>query len=185
MSNQLPTDASTTADVRHSNAVLSALPIAVVALDLSGRVLSWNRAAERLFGWTAQEVVGLPDPLAPEEEIPSHRKLFNRVLAGESLEEEVRRKLRNGSIVVLKAQLSPILDEQRRVVGVVKIFSDVSDCRRAQDALRESEDRFRLVVEHSPDVLFFQDVDLRYTWVLHPQSPALAERMREIGRAHV
>ena len=66
-------------------AIEEAAPVSIVALDQNDRVTIWNRAAERLFGWRASEVIGRPNPLIPEDRQTEYAALRARELRGEAL----------------------------------------------------------------------------------------------------
>ncbi|MGE3294711.1 MAG: PAS domain S-box protein [Geminicoccaceae bacterium] len=121
---------------------------AIASKDLTGTVTSWNRAAERLFGYAAAEIVGHPIAVlaAPgrENEMPM---ILERIRRGEHVDhfETVRRR-KDGSLVEIALTVSPIRDQTGRIVGASKIARDISERRRseAERELRFSELRHRV-----------------------------------------
>ena len=109
---------------------------AIASKDLTGVVTSWNRAAERLFGYTAQEMIGRPIAVlaAPgrEDEMPA---ILERIRRGERVDhfETVRRR-KNGSLVEIALTVSPIRDQGGQIVGASKIARDIGDRRQAEQA---------------------------------------------------
>ncbi len=139
---------------------------AIVTYDLEGRVTSLNQAAERLSGYARAEAlkINIFEILAPE-----HREVaaqvLQRLLAGEGsgvLEWEFIAK--NGQRVAVEAS-GQVIYEQGKPVGVQIIARDISERKRAQEALRESEHRYRELVDHASDVIYETDVNGRFTFV--------------------
>jgi PAS domain S-box-containing protein len=110
---------------------------AIISKTLDGIVTSWNPAAERLFGWTAEEMTGrsvlrlIPPPLQPEEE-----QILAKLRAGERIERYETTRLRSdGSQVDVSLTISPIRDAGGRIIGASKIVHDISERRRTEAAL--------------------------------------------------
>jgi HTH-type transcriptional regulator, bacterioopsin transcriptional activator and related proteins len=137
--------------MRHSFETLAqATPQAIVLLDREERVLLWNPAAERMFGWSQQEVLGKPYPVVPPENSEEGRQLHERSLAGQSeAQVEMRRMRRDGSTIDLSTSCTPLHDEQGAVTGVMLIMTDVSTKVASERALQESEERYRSLFESS------------------------------------
>jgi PAS domain S-box-containing protein len=121
---------------------------AIASKDLTGIVTSWNRAAERLFGYSAAEIVGHPIAVlaAPgrETEMPM---ILERICRGEHVDHyETVRRHKDGSLVDIALTVSPIRDEAGRIVGASKIARDISERRRAETEreLRFGELRHRV-----------------------------------------
>ncbi len=139
-------------------AVIEAAPAGIVALDLKGCVQLCNKAAELIYGWTAQEVVGCPVPVAvyPEEERasgqPWQRLVFGGVLSGQ----ETKRVRKDGSLIDVSISSAPLLDGNGSPVGVLIVIVDITDRKKTERSLIESEERFRLVVETAPEAIFVQ-----------------------------
>ncbi|HLB04696.1 MAG TPA: PAS domain S-box protein, partial [Gaiellaceae bacterium] len=129
-------------------ALIQASPLPITALDPDGVVLVWNSAAERVFGWTADEIVGRSVPLVPEGGEEEHRALRERTLAGEAIAGvEVRRRCKDGSIVDVRLSTAPLQDGAGNVVGAMAILEDITQQKHADEALRQSEERFRAIFD--------------------------------------
>lgn len=153
---------------------LKSIGDAVIATDACGRITFVNPVAEALTGWMSDEAAG--------QSLDVVFRVINEVTGG-ALEEPIGRVLREGVTVPLANHASlirkdgrrvpiedsaaPIMDSTGRVVGAVLVFHDVTEKRRAENALRESEERLRLFIEHAPAALAMFDRAMRYVSVSH------------------
>ena len=138
---------------QHALAALAAIvessQESIISIDLNGMITSWNRAAERLYGYTAEEALGqlammlLPVDLADEEQ-----HILERIRCGEKIEtyETVRRR-KDGSRVDIDLTVSPIVNADGRVVGASKIAHDITQRKWAEATLRESERKYRTLFD--------------------------------------
>ncbi|HEY9074427.1 MAG TPA: PAS domain S-box protein, partial [Desulfobaccales bacterium] len=153
-------------------ALVQASPLAIVGLNLQGKVISWNPAAERIFGWRANEVIGRPHPIAPEDMRPEFKHLWQRVLQGEELLGlELRHQRIDGSLMDVSLSTAPLYDGAGRLVGSMGVFEDITARKSTAEALRESETRFRAMFEGAPIGMAL--VDLKRT--LLKANPAMQE----------
>jgi diguanylate cyclase (GGDEF)-like protein/PAS domain S-box-containing protein len=139
-------------ELRTLNATLKALieasPLAIVTTDAEGRVTLWSPAAERTFGWKAEEVLGQRPAIVPEDKLDEHVALLQRVLAGERfIGIEVRRRDKIGAPLDLRISAAPLRDDQGRIDGMALLFEDINDRKRAERAIR----RLASMPEQSPD----------------------------------
>lgn len=150
----------------HLDALIRTCPVPVVGVDVEDRVIVWNPAAERTFGWRSEEVIGKPIPWVPEGlESESER---NRRLqaAGVSFKGDVfTRKRKDGALVEVALYTAPLHDREGRLVGATGVALDVTEIRRLQRALRESEERYRRVVETAQEGVWLGDHEGRTTMV--------------------
>jgi len=142
------------------NLLLQKAPLAIVVMDSKGLVQMWNPAAERLFGWTADEVFGCPIPIVPEGEWQG----FEELLAGEFKGEvrnglEIRRLRKDGSLVDVSLWTAPLQSPQSQIVGTIGMFVDISERKQAEEALRLSEHRFHLLAETIPILVWSARAD--------------------------
>lgn len=128
-------------------AIVDSSSDAILSKDLDGRITSWNRAAERMFGYTAEEVLGQPVTiLFPPDRVDEETAILERIRRGEPVEhyETVRRR-KDGSLIDISLTVSPVMDSEGNVVGASKIARDVTALHEAQASLaryaRELEDR--------------------------------------------
>ena len=128
---------------------------AIISKNLDGVIVSWNAAAQRIFGFTEAEAVGQPITiLIPPELRDEENKILQRLRAGERIEHlETIRVTKTGKKVDVSLTVSPIKDADGKVVGSSKIVRDISDQKRAEEALKKSEERFSKAFRQSPMVL--------------------------------
>jgi PAS domain S-box-containing protein len=114
---------------------------AIVGKSLDGTVLSWNPGAEQLFGYSAEEMIGRPvSLLIPDDRRDEEEGILVSVARGERVESlETLRRKKNGELVAVSLNISPIRDLAGTVVGISKIARDMSERRRLESALRERE----------------------------------------------
>ncbi len=140
--------------------LLDTVEQAVIATDLDGIVTYWNGFAQRLYGWSAEEAVGraITSLTTPEgaqaeaNEIISRLKEDGKSWAGDFT---VRRK--NGETFPARVFNSPISDAGGGAIGIVGISFDITDQRRADEALRQAEIRYRSLVELSPAIVYLAE----------------------------
>jgi PAS domain S-box-containing protein len=142
-------------------AIVESSSDAIASKTLDGIVTSWNPAAERLFGYSAEEMIGRPIAIlaAPdrENEMPA---ILERIRRGEKVEhyETVRRR-KDGSLVDISLTVSPVRDGTGRIVGASKIARDITAHKRAEQALLKSEERFRNLANTVPDIVWTTEPD--------------------------
>jgi PAS domain S-box-containing protein len=122
-------------------AIVDSADDAIISKNLNSIIKSWNEGARRMFGYTAGEIVGksilllIPDELQYEED-----EILRKLRAGERVDHyETRRRKKNGEIFDVSVTISPIKDESGRVIGASKIARDISDRKRIERMLMQSE----------------------------------------------
>jgi PAS domain S-box-containing protein len=132
---------------------------AIVSKDLNGVIATWNKGAERLFGYRAEEVIGKPVTiLIPPDRIDEEPAILARIRNGELVDhfETVRRR-KDGSLVHISLTISPVKDAKNRIVGASKIARDITDRKEAQAKLEESERRLQDLLAAVPAAIYTTD----------------------------
>ncbi len=144
-------------DAQRLAAIIDSSDDAIVSKDLNGIINSWNPAAERIFGYKADEIVGQPIlRLIPEELRAEEEMILSKVRAGERIEHfETTRLHKDGHRIGVSETISPVKDSSGRIVGASKVARDTSE-RRRRDELR-----FRLaaIVDSSDDAIVSKDLN--------------------------
>jgi PAS domain S-box-containing protein len=120
--------------------LVHASPMAVVSADLEGKVAVWNPAAERLFGWTAKEIVGKIAPLTPPELEVHKRELGEKIMAGEVVQGvETVHLNRAGERIPVSISGAPLFDENRNLVSTMGVFEDIRERQRLESQVRQAQ----------------------------------------------
>lgn len=117
-------------------AVVEALPLGVIATDADGHVMRWNSAAQRIFGWSEDEVVGRTPPIVPPDKEDEFRGRLARILAGESEAGfETERVRKDGRRVAVSLSSAPLRATTGTVVSTLTICEDISERKRAEQEM--------------------------------------------------
>ena len=158
---------------------------AVVSKDLNGIIATWNRGAERLFGYMAEEVIGEPITiLIPPERRDEESGILERIRRGEHVDhyETVRRR-KDGSLVTVSLTVSPVTDETGRIVGASKIARDITEQKRRE----EHVDLLAREVDHrSKNLLALVQATVRLTQgeTARELKAAIEGRLQALANAH-
>ncbi len=140
--------------------------VAIVGKDLEGIVLTWNPAAELLFGWNAEEMVGqsirrlIPPGREAEEDL-----ILSRIRSGERIAQFFTRRLhKSGMLLDILVTVSPVRDSDGRIVGASKIARDAGPLIEQQRRLRESEERFRMLADNMSQLAWIAKSDGHICW---------------------
>jgi two-component system sensor kinase FixL len=126
---------------------------AIAAKDLNGTVVYWNEGAERLFGFTPQEMIGAPiTRIVPPDRLEEEASILARIRRGERLMHfETERLTRDGRTIPVSVTISPIRDEGGRIVGASKFARDLTEAHRIASELQRREALLRSILDTVPD----------------------------------
>jgi len=148
-------------DVRRQlAAIVESSSDAILGEDLDGTVLSWNGAAERMYGYTATEMIGANiRRLVPAERLDELEQLMRRACGGERVRPiETQRRRKDGTLIDVSLSLSPLYDGNGDVAALAAIARDVTEQVRARQALADSETSFRLLFAANPQPMWVYDL---------------------------
>jgi PAS domain S-box-containing protein len=134
---------------------------AIISKNLDGIVISWNKSAERIFGYSADEAIGQHISLIiPPERHAEESTILDRLRRGDRVDHfhTVRRR-KDGRLIDVSLTISPVRDSAGRIVGASKVARDITAEKGAERALRESEQRFRVVTDASPVLVWMSGTD--------------------------
>lgn len=140
-------------------AIVNSSDAAIISKDLESRVLSWNPAAEAIFGWTAEEMVGQSiRRIIPEDRQEEEDLILERIKQGESATRmETVRLRKDGTLVNVAVLVSPVRDKQGRIVGASKLARDITGELHTKRALSELEQRFALMADNIAQLAWITD----------------------------
>ena len=133
---------------------------AIISKDLRGVITSWNKAAERLFGYKSEEIVGKPvTTLMPPDRQHEELEILGKIVRGERIEHyETVRQRKDGSLIDISLTTSPVKNAEGRVIGASKIVRDITARRRIAEQLRQQT--LRLATINQISKLLSRDLDL-------------------------
>jgi PAS domain S-box-containing protein len=135
------------------SAIVDSSDDAMISKNLNGIITSWNRGAEVLFGYNASEAIGRHITLiVPPDRRDEEKRILEQLHRGERIDHfETVRVRKDGELLNISVTISPIKDSTGRVVGASKVGRDVTERKRIERELRESEERFRAIIETTPE----------------------------------
>jgi len=140
--------------------IISASPFAVITLDAAGKVLSWNTAAEQMFGWTAQEAIGQYPLFIPPEKFEEFDKVREQTMQGASFSQlELVRQRKDGSSVAVSLSTAPLRSRQGESSGVLAMIADITEQKMYQHNLQRQKQIFQNLFDGSPDAIALLDQD--------------------------
>src|SRR5215510_11611973 len=116
-------------------AIVESSDDAIISKDLNGIIASWNKGAERIFGYVAEEVIGKPILiLIPQDRQNEETFILERIRRGERVDHyDTVRIRKDGNLVDISLTVSPVMDASGKIVGASKIARDITERKRAQD----------------------------------------------------
>jgi PAS domain S-box-containing protein len=165
------------------SAIVASSSDAILCKSLDGIITSWNAGATRLFGFSAEEMIGQSIArLIPPGGIDEEAGFEARLRAGERIDHyETARVAKDGREIDVSLTISPVKDAEGNVAGVSTILRDIGDRKRAEQALRESEERLRFALSGAHAAAWQWNI-LTNEQIWSPESYVLHGRDFELGQ---
>ncbi len=139
-------------------ALVESSPLGIICLDLRANVTMWNPAAERVFGWKSHEALGRPLPNIPEEKAEEYWAMLPDVLAGAEITEfEALCRTKGGAEITVSISVAPIRDGRGDVEGCMGMIVDITERKRSERELEETNQRLTQIFDQSVDTLLIHD----------------------------
>ncbi len=144
---------------------VQASPLPIISIDCEAKVASWNPAAEAMFGWRAEEVLGRELPIIPPGEKDRFKKSLKREFQGKVwVGQEVCRQRRDGTLIDVSLSTAFMHDAAGKVTSVIGIFEDITTRKQHQEDLRRERDRLLSLLDAMEDGVYIvsRDYDIEY-----------------------
>jgi PAS domain S-box-containing protein len=170
---------------RRLSAIVESSDDAIVSKDLDGVIVTWNKGAERLFGYLAEEVIGKPITiLIPADRQQEEHEILERIRRGERVDHfETERRRKDGSVVHISLSVSPVSDEFGEIVGASKIARDITDQKRREELInllaREADHRTKNLLTVAQATVHLAQGDTPAAL-----KTAIEGRLKALGNAH-
>ena len=167
--------------LRFQAQLLGAVGESVIALDLDGRILYWNRAAEGMYGWSAEEAMGrrLREMVVPENLRGRAEDIAAQLRKGRSWEGQFEVRRRDGTTFTVEGTDTPVFGQDGGLVGVIGVLRDITERKEIEEALRRNEKYFRSLVQNASDVITVLEADGTIRYVSHVVEQVTGHRPEE------
>ena len=144
-------------------AIIESSDEAIIGKNLNGVITSWNKGAQEIFGYTADEMIGTSIMrLIPADRQGEESQILEKIKNGDSVEHfETRRQTRDGRVIDVSVTASAVKDATGKIIGVSKVAHNITQRKRADAALRSSETRYRRLFEAAQDGILILDPSTR------------------------
>jgi PAS domain S-box-containing protein len=167
-------------------AIVESSDDAIISRTLGGTITSWNKGAEVIFGYRADEIMGKPiSILTPSDHIVELAAILHRAGQGERITHfETVRVRKDGSRIDVSLTMSPIRNAAGEVVGTANIARDITERKRAEAALMEERHLLRTLLDNLPDVIYFKDRESRFARInkAHANEFGLNDPAQAVGK---
>jgi PAS domain S-box-containing protein len=175
----------TEAEIREINKqlqrIIDSSPAALMTVDIEGKITSWSPASEEIFGWSEDEVIGKFNPTVPK----NMKTVFLKTIKGKQTNLELKCLNKNDSLVDILISTVPLLNEKGKFIGALGVMTDITRRKKAEGALKESEEKFRTFVDTASDLMGITDKDGNFTDVNESMTGVLGYSKDEMIGMHI
>ena len=173
-------------ELRYSNemyqALIQAAPLAIFLLNADGTVKSWNAAAEQIFGWSEEEVLGEQLPIIPQDRLKEFASTCYRILQGQTVtRKELQRQRKDGLLIDISLNAAPVYDTQGIPYAILAMATDISERKKLDRELQQSEQKFRTAFEDAAVGMCLTDIDHRFMVVNRSFSEMLGRTAEDLA----
>ncbi len=158
---------------------------AIATESLEGTIASWNKGAEQIYGYSAEEIIGKNASIIEPNNIKGEiKQLIEKIKQGEPIQHyETLRLKKDGTIINVSVTMSSVFDATGELVAISAIARDITENKRAEEKLRESEEKYRNIVETAKEGIFIIDAEALVTYANKKMTDMLGYTLEEmIGR---
>lgn len=139
---------------------------AIISKKLDGTITTWNKAAEKMFGYTAEEIIGRPvSLLIPSDRMEEEKDILENIVKGRGVYSlETKRIKKSGAEVDISVSISPIKDNNGKIIGASKIARDITRQKQIEIQIAASEERFRLLANSMAQLIWTGDINGNLTY---------------------
>lgn len=172
-------------DAARLAAIVESSEDAIISKELNGTIATWNKGAERLFGYLAEEVIGRPITIIiPQDRLGEETEILQRLCGGERIEHfETVRQRKDGGLINISLTISPLADASGRIIGASKIARDITDQKRREEQIallaREADHRTKNLL-----ALAQATVHLTHATTPAELKAAIDGRLQALAKAH-
>jgi len=154
-------------EIRYLANIVESSKDAIVTVSLDGIVTSWNKGAKQIFGYTDEEILGKKvSMLEPDNRRGEIKYFIEEIRQGKKIKlYESSRLKKDGTIIIISGTLSPVLDTSGKLVAISIIARDITDKKSAEEKLRDSEEKYRNIVETANEGILITDKENIITYV--------------------
>jgi PAS domain S-box-containing protein len=159
---------------------------AIATESLEGIITSWNEGAEQIYGYSAEEILGKNASIVEPDNIKGEiKQLIEKIKQREQVQHyETFRLKKDGTIINVSVTMSPVFDATGELVAISAIARDITERKRVEEKLRESEEKYRNIVETANEGIFIIDAETTVTYANKKMTDMLGYTLEEvIGRA--
>jgi PAS domain S-box-containing protein len=140
---------------------------AIITKSLDGIITSWNKGAEQVYGYSAKEIIGRPISIIEPDSFKGEiEQLSEMIKQGEKIYNyETSRLGKNGTKIDVSITISPVFDIRGKLTAISSIARDITESRRAEEKLRESEEKYRNIIETTNEGIVVIDAALRIIYI--------------------
>ena len=164
--------------------VIEQTNVAVIIIDNGGEIFFWNKSAEKLYGYKEKEILGETIPIFPNSTFIT--ELVNKVIKGNKIISlDTRGKHKSGTIIDVSVTIDAIKNNEGKIVGFSILSRDITKRKQVEEAIRQSEERFRQIANNALEWIWEVDANGLYTYASSAIEKILGYKAKEvIGKKH-